>query len=58
MYDDWGVKDIEFADAINPGGVATWDGDLSEFRNNGGKLISYHGRSDGVRISSLLPSNP
>jgi feruloyl esterase len=33
-------------DEINPGGVAAFDGDLSGFRDRGGKFITYHGRKD------------
>lgn len=46
--DNFSVPDIEFANTINPGGIATWNGNLSEFQNRGGKLITYHGRSDPV----------
>lgn len=53
-FEDWGIKDLEFADTINPGGVATWDGDFAEFRNGGGKLMTYHGRMDPVRHLSAL----
>ena len=43
------VSDIEYADTINPGGIATWSGDFSAFRDRGGKFLTYHGRSDSVR---------
>jgi hypothetical protein len=35
-------------DTINPGGIATWNGDLSAFRDRGGKLVVWHGRRDPV----------
>jgi hypothetical protein len=47
-FDKFGVSDIEYADTINPGGISTWNGNFSEFRNKGGKLLTYHGRSDAV----------
>jgi feruloyl esterase len=33
-------------DKINPGGVATFDGHMSAFRDRGGKFITFHGRND------------
>ncbi|KAJ6592204.1 tannase and feruloyl esterase [Mycena vulgaris] len=36
---------------VNPGGIATFDGDLSAFRDRGGKFLTYHGR-----IDPLIPS--
>ncbi|KAF8518084.1 tannase and feruloyl esterase [Gautieria morchelliformis] len=50
-FENFSVADIEFADTINPGGISTWNGDLSAFQNRGGKIISYHGRRD-----HLIPS--
>jgi feruloyl esterase len=44
------VQDIEFADTINPGGIATWSGNFSDFLNKGGKLLTYHGTADPVRF--------
>ncbi|KAI1113322.1 feruloyl esterase B precursor [Nemania sp. NC0429] len=44
-------KDIQFADAINPGAASADDFDLSPFRNRGGKIIKYHGTAD-----SLIPT--
>lgn len=51
-FNDWGVGDIEYADEINPGGVATWDGNFSAYRERGGKILTYHGRFDGVRSTA------
>ncbi|KAJ6526898.1 tannase and feruloyl esterase-domain-containing protein [Mycena vulgaris] len=45
-FTNFSVQDIALFDAINPGGVATFDGDMSAFRERGGKFIIYHGRRD------------
>jgi len=45
------VQDAPLWDSINPGGIVTFNGDLSAFRNRGGKLLTYHGRRDPL-ISS------
>ncbi|KAJ7778149.1 tannase and feruloyl esterase [Mycena metata] len=50
-FTNFSVQDISLFDAINPGGVATFDGDMSAFREKGGKFITYHGRRDPL-ISS------
>ncbi|KAJ6530000.1 tannase and feruloyl esterase [Mycena vulgaris] len=50
-FSNLGVQDVPLWDAINPGGIATFDGDLSAFRNRGGKFLTYHGRRDPI-ISS------
>lgn len=50
-FDNFSIEDIEFADTINPGGIATWDGHFEAFRNRGGKMLTYHGRQDQL-ISS------
>ncbi|KAJ6522369.1 tannase and feruloyl esterase [Mycena vulgaris] len=50
-FTDFGLKDIALFDKINPGGIATFDGDMSAFRNRGGKFLTYHGRRDPL-ISS------
>ncbi|KAJ7682502.1 tannase and feruloyl esterase [Mycena polygramma] len=31
---------------VNPAGIATFNGDMSAFRNRGGKFLAYHGRMD------------
>jgi hypothetical protein len=53
VYNDsnhvFSAADMEFAQVVNPAGISTWDGDFSAFRERGGKIISYHGRSDAVR---------
>ncbi|KAJ6556128.1 tannase and feruloyl esterase [Mycena capillaripes] len=45
------IQDVPLWDSINPGGIATFNGDLSTFRNRGGKFLTYHGRRDPI-ISS------
>ncbi|KAG6853873.1 hypothetical protein C0991_000480 [Blastosporella zonata] len=35
----------------NPGGISTFSGNLSKFRDRGGKFLTYHGRRD-----ELIPS--
>lgn len=40
--------DVELANIINPGGIATFNGNLSAFRDRGGKVVTYHGRQDQV----------
>ncbi|KAJ7436085.1 tannase and feruloyl esterase [Mycena galericulata] len=50
-FSNFGLKAVAFWDSINPGGIATFDGDLSAFRNRGGKFLTYHGRRDPL-ISS------
>ncbi|KAF8510909.1 tannase and feruloyl esterase [Gautieria morchelliformis] len=50
-FDNFGVADIELANAINPGGITTFNGDLSAFMKRGGKFLTYHGRQDQL-ISS------
>jgi feruloyl esterase len=52
-FSKFGLKAVAFWDSINPGGIATFDGDLSAFRNRGGKFLTYHGRRDPVCTSTL-----
>ncbi|KAL5532409.1 hypothetical protein ACEPAF_5979 [Sanghuangporus sanghuang] len=51
-YSQFWIDDIYEMDALDPGNISTWNGDLSAFRERGGKLISYHGRADPL-ISAL-----
>lgn len=39
----------------NPFDVETWKGDLSAFKNRGGKLLTYHGLKDGIISSEISP---
>ncbi|KAG6853870.1 hypothetical protein C0991_000477 [Blastosporella zonata] len=45
-FENFGLQDIALAKSINPGGISTFSGNLSEFNNRGGKFITYHGRRD------------
>ncbi|KAJ7239753.1 tannase and feruloyl esterase [Mycena haematopus] len=40
-----------FAWRLNPAGINTWSGDLSQFMNRGAKILHYHGQQDQL-ISS------
>ncbi|KAF7349303.1 Carboxylic ester hydrolase [Mycena sanguinolenta] len=51
----YGAKQAVQMDSINPGGIATFDGDLSAFRDRGGKFLTYHGRIDSASAFSSLP---
>src|SRR5690242_2714359 len=44
--------DYDLAADLNPFNIETWEGDISTFKNNGGKVLHYHGQSDGVIPSS------
>ncbi|KAK7026213.1 Tannase/feruloyl esterase [Favolaschia claudopus] len=44
--------EILFAQKLNPGGINTFSGDVSKFRNRGSKILHYHGQVDAL-ISSL-----
>ncbi|KAJ7487257.1 tannase and feruloyl esterase [Mycena galericulata] len=48
---DYGLKDGVLIDAVNGGGISTFDGDFSAFRDRGGKFLTYHGRADPVIAS-------
>ena len=47
---DWttfkGEETVEFVDSLNTADAAALSFDLSEFRDNGGKMILYHGLAD------------
>ncbi|CAK5263714.1 unnamed protein product [Mycena citricolor] len=45
-FTEYGPEQLRQMEFVNPGGVAAYDGDLSAFRDRGGKLITYHGRMD------------
>ncbi|KAI4604110.1 Tannase and feruloyl esterase [Pestalotiopsis sp. 9143b] len=47
----WTPEDAKTALAQNPSNLQTFDGDLSAFRDRGGKLFTYHGTADPI-ISS------
>ncbi|KAK7464222.1 hypothetical protein VKT23_006388 [Stygiomarasmius scandens] len=44
-------KDWALAQELDPFNISTWSGDLSAFRGRQGKLLTYHGQTDGT-ISS------
>ncbi|KAI9740282.1 MAG: Tannase and feruloyl esterase [Cirrosporium novae-zelandiae] len=41
-------SDYDYSDSLDElhGNISSWSGDLSSFRDRGGKLITYHGMSD------------
>ncbi|KAF5374490.1 hypothetical protein D9615_009054 [Tricholomella constricta] len=45
-FSNFNLSTIALAEKVNPGGISTFDGDLSAFKKRGGKLITYHGRAD------------
>jgi feruloyl esterase len=47
-FSEYGPAEGRLMDEVNPGGVATFEGNMSAFRDRGGKFISYHGRADPV----------
>ncbi|KAJ7917031.1 tannase and feruloyl esterase [Mycena leptocephala] len=47
-FSEYGPAEGRLMDQVNPGGVATFEGNMSAFRDRGGKFISYHGRADPV----------
>ncbi|KAJ7078443.1 tannase and feruloyl esterase [Mycena belliarum] len=46
--DNYALQHHVLMDTINPGGISSFDGDFSAFRDRGGKLLTYHGRADAV----------
>ncbi|KAJ7059797.1 tannase and feruloyl esterase [Mycena amicta] len=48
---EYGDAQLHMMDKINPGGISTFDGDLSAFREHGGKFLTYHGRMDPLIAS-------
>lgn len=44
-----------YAASLNPFNAETWEGDLSAYRDKGGKLIHYHGQADPVITSANSP---
>ncbi|KAK5136184.1 hypothetical protein LTR08_004021 [Meristemomyces frigidus] len=47
--------DADTAARKDPSGISTWKGDLSAFKNKGGKLLHYHGQADPVITSTNSP---
>jgi hypothetical protein len=48
-FTNFGLADIALFEKINAGGISTFSGELSAFRNRGGKFLTYHGHRDPVR---------
>ncbi|KAJ3783996.1 Tannase/feruloyl esterase [Lentinula aff. detonsa] len=46
-------SDWAYSQAVNPFNIDTWKGDLSRFKSRNGKLITWHGQSDGL----ISPAN-
>ncbi|EMC97790.1 hypothetical protein BAUCODRAFT_137637 [Baudoinia panamericana UAMH 10762] len=44
-----------YAHAVNPSDIETWKGDLSAYKNKGGKILHYHGQADSIITSSNSP---
>ena len=49
------VQDYSYAHAKNPSNIETWNGDLSAFKNKGGKVLHYHGLADPIITSENSP---
>ncbi|TKA22309.1 hypothetical protein B0A50_08034 [Salinomyces thailandicus] len=47
-YNDFNYSIVELADKLQPGNATAYDYDLSPFHKRGGKLLHYHGLSDGL----------
>ncbi|KAJ5773093.1 hypothetical protein N7457_007989 [Penicillium paradoxum] len=47
------IQDAAVALAQNPYNIQTWEGDISSFKNAGGKVLHYHGLQD-PKISSEI----
>ncbi|OBT98043.2 Tannase and feruloyl esterase [Pseudogymnoascus verrucosus] len=47
--------DAKAAADQNPFNIQTWNGDLSDFRAAGGKLLTYHGQADYIISSDNSP---
>ncbi|KAJ6629909.1 tannase and feruloyl esterase [Mycena sp. CBHHK59/15] len=48
---DYGPKEGILLDQVDAGGISTFSGDFSAFRDTGGKFLTYHGRGDPVIVS-------
>jgi len=47
-YYDFNYSIVQLADRLDPGNATAADFDLSPFQRKGGKLLHYHGLSDGL----------
>jgi len=50
-YNTWNLNDVAILDNQNPGGISTFNADLSSLKSHGTKLISTHGLEDGLITS-------
>jgi feruloyl esterase len=50
------LADISKAAGMNPAGVDTWNGNLSRFKDVGGKIIHYHGSMDSIIDYTVSPN--
>ncbi|KAJ7202625.1 tannase and feruloyl esterase [Mycena pura] len=50
-FTNFGLREVMLMDKVDPGGIATFSGDLGAFLRRGGKFLTYHGRRDPL-ISS------
>ncbi|KAH7071868.1 Tannase/feruloyl esterase, partial [Paraphoma chrysanthemicola] len=48
-------SDYDISSHLNLFNIETWNGDLSAFKNKGGKLLHYHGLADGIISSENSP---
>lgn len=48
-----GPADWAFVDAVNPGDIRTWSGDLSATRDRGAKILQYHGLQDPIMSDGI-----
>ncbi|KAG7136369.1 feruloyl esterase B-2 like protein [Verticillium longisporum] len=48
-------EDFTVASHLNLFNIDTWEGDLSAFQRKGGKLLHYHGLTDGIITSANSP---
>ncbi|KAL4942781.1 hypothetical protein BDV06DRAFT_235227 [Aspergillus oleicola] len=56
-WDPFSLKpeDYVISSQLNLFNIETWEGDLSAFRERGGKILHYHGLADGTISSSNSP---
>ncbi|KAJ7679127.1 tannase and feruloyl esterase [Mycena polygramma] len=52
-FSEYGPEEGRLMDEVDPGGIATFEGNMSAFRDRGGKFLTYHGRAD-----PFIPSRP
>ncbi|KAK7422458.1 hypothetical protein QQZ08_009510 [Neonectria magnoliae] len=48
-------EDYVLSSTLNHFNIETWEGDLSAFKNRGGKVLHYHGLVDGIISSDNSP---